>query len=182
MLNYSRIVIATKIFAMTAEEITNYLTELNDELRLVEIKGEISLYGGAVMCLAFKSRPATKDVDAIFEPVRAVRNAARRVAERHNLNIDWINLAVEMFVVDHIRQVLFDFSHLKVFVPEGDYLLAMKVLALRPDTYDVEDLEFLIKELKLGSSQEIIDIVEDYYPKKTIKLDTLNLLDEYFEK
>lgn len=33
---------------MTSEEITQYLTELNDELRLVDTKGEISLYGGAV--------------------------------------------------------------------------------------------------------------------------------------
>ena len=36
---------------MTSEEITKYLTELNDELRLMDIKGEVSLYGGAVMCL-----------------------------------------------------------------------------------------------------------------------------------
>ena len=34
---------------MTAAEITKYLTELNDELRMVDIKGEISLYGGAVI-------------------------------------------------------------------------------------------------------------------------------------
>lgn len=167
---------------MTAEEITQYLTELNDELRLVDIKGEVSLYGGAVMCLAFKSRPATKDVDAIFEPVRAVRNAARRVAERHNLNIDWINLAVEMFVVDHERQVLFDFSHLKIFVPEGDYLLAMKVLALRPDTFDTADLEFLLRHLEIMSAEEVVGIVENYYPKKTIKAETMALLHEYFDK
>ncbi len=41
---------------MTAEEITKYLTELNDELRLMDIKGEVSLFGCAVMCLAFKTR------------------------------------------------------------------------------------------------------------------------------
>ena len=58
---------------MTAEEIEKYLRELNDELCAMKIKGEICLYGGAVMCLAFKARPATKDVDAIFEPVREVR-------------------------------------------------------------------------------------------------------------
>jgi len=34
---------------MTAQEITQYLTELNEELRLMEIKGEVSLYDGAVM-------------------------------------------------------------------------------------------------------------------------------------
>jgi hypothetical protein len=167
---------------MTSDEITQYLTELNDELRLMDIKGEVSLYGGAVMCLAFKSRPATKDVDAIFEPIRAVRNAARRVAERHDLNIDWLNLAVEMFVVDHKRQVLFDLSHLKVFIPEGDYLLAMKVLSLRPDTMDTADVEFLLKHLKIRNADQVAAIVENYYPKKAIKLETMALLNEYFEK
>lgn len=44
---------------MTADEITKYLTELNNELRLMNIKGEVCLYGGAVMCLVYDARPAT---------------------------------------------------------------------------------------------------------------------------
>ncbi len=67
---------------MTAEEITKYLNELNDELRLMDIKGEVSLYGGAVMCLVYDARPATKDVDAIFKPTSEFRTAIKRVAER----------------------------------------------------------------------------------------------------
>src|SRR5205085_10236929 len=105
---------------MTADEITKYLTELNDELRLINIKGEVSLYGGAVMCLAFKTRPATRDVDAIFEPVREIRHAAHKIAERHGLKLDWLNLAVRMFVVEHKRQVLFELPNLIVTIPEAD--------------------------------------------------------------
>ncbi len=66
---------------MTAEEIKQYLRELNDELALQNVKGEICLYGGAVMCLVFKARPATKDVDAIFEPVKFIRNAITKIAK-----------------------------------------------------------------------------------------------------
>lgn len=165
---------------MTAEEITKYLTELNDELCLMDIKGEISLYGGAVMCLAFKSRPATRDVDAIFEPVKEIRNASHRIAERHNLVLDWLNLAVKMFVVDHPRQVLFDLSNLIVTVPEADYLLAMKMLALRPDTEDENDAEFLIRRLSLKSPHEVLDIIANYYPKKEVKPKTVFWLNEYF--
>ena len=69
-----------EIDPMTAEEITKYLTELNDELRLMEIKGGVSLYGGAVMVLAFKARIATKDVDAIFYPTAEIRSAAKLIA------------------------------------------------------------------------------------------------------
>lgn len=39
---------------MNAEEFTRYLNELNDELHLMDIKGEVSLYDGAVMCPAFR--------------------------------------------------------------------------------------------------------------------------------
>ena len=167
---------------MTAEEITRYLTELNDELRLMDIKGEVSLYGGAVMCLAFKSRPVTKDVDAIFEPVKAIRTAAGKVGERHNLDIGWLNLAVKMFVTDHEKRVLYDLSNLKVFVPDGEYMLAMKVLAARPDSSDLEDIEFLLSHLKIVNLEDIVDIVQDYYPRKEIKGETIFMLEELLRR
>ena len=167
---------------MTAEEITKYLTELNDELRLMDIKGEISLYGGAVMCLAFKSRPVTKDVDAIFEPVKAIRLAAGKVGERHNLDTGWLNLAVKMFVVEHPKNVLFDFPNLKVFVPDGEYMLAMKVLSARPDSSDLEDIEFLLGYLHIRNLGDIVDIVQNYYPRKEIKGETIFLLEELLTK
>ena len=38
---------------MTKEEIRQYLGELNEELRSIGVKGEICLYGGAVMALVY---------------------------------------------------------------------------------------------------------------------------------
>ena len=64
---------------VNAEEIKRYLSELNEELRSMDVKGEICLYGGAVMALAYKARPDTDDVDAIFEPVRYIQKAASLV-------------------------------------------------------------------------------------------------------
>jgi hypothetical protein len=165
---------------MTADEITKYLTELNDELRLMDIKGEVSLYGGAVMVLAFNARIATKDIDAIFHPVKEIRNAAHRVAERHKLSLDWLNHAVRMFVVKHERELLFELSNLQVTVPESDYLLAMKVLALRPQTEDENDAIFLIKQLGLDNKNDVLQLVADYYPKKEVSAKTLVWLEEYF--
>ena len=57
---------------MKAEEIKQYRAELNEELRAMEVKGEVCLYGGAVMCLVFDARPATKDVDAVFRPAQGL--------------------------------------------------------------------------------------------------------------
>ena len=167
---------------MTADEITQYLTELNDELRLMDIKGEVSLYGGAVMVLAFKARPATKDIDAIFEPVREIRNASHRIADRHGLRLDWLNHAVKMFVVEHPRQVLFEFSNLIVTIPDAKYLLAMKVLSLRPNTEDEQDAIFLIRELGLTGQEQVVELIQGFYPKKEVKPGVLLWLEEFFER
>ncbi len=167
---------------MTADEITQYLTELSEELRLMDIKGEVSLYGGAVMVLAFKARPATKDIDAIFEPVREIRNASHRIADRHGLRLDWLNHAVKMFVVEHPRQVLFEFSNLIVTIPDARYLLAMKVLSLRPNTEDEQDAIFLIRELGLTGQDQVLELIKGYYPKKEVKPGVLLWLEEHFEK
>jgi hypothetical protein len=167
---------------MTAEEIEKYLTELNDELFAADVKGEVCLYDGAVMCLAFKARPATKDVDAIFEPVREIRKAAMKVADKNGLDIDWLNFAVKMFVVEHEKQVLFDLPCLKVFIPQSDYLLAMKVLAARADTPDLADIRFLTNLLNLTSVDDVLRIVQSYYPQKGVKPAAIFALEEIFNK
>jgi hypothetical protein len=167
---------------MTADEITKYLSELSDELAIKDVKGEVALFGGAVMVLAFKARPATRDVDAIFEPIKEIRDASHRIAERHGLRLDWLNLAVKMFVVEHPRQVLFEFPNLIVTVPDPTYLLAMKMLALRPNTTDEDDAIFLIEKLGIRSADQVIELIEDFYPNKEVKHGTRLWLDEYFAK
>lgn len=167
---------------MQADEIRRYLEELNDELRAMSVKGEVCLYGGAVMCLVYDARPATKDVDAVFEPVRYVRKAAGRIAAAHGLRKDWLNYAVKMFLVPHERRILFDMTHLKVYVPAPDYLLAMKTLAARANTPDRSDLELLIERLKLQSPEQVLEIVKHYYPRKQVSPATRLLLEEIFDR
>lgn len=167
---------------MKAEEIKRYLSELNDALRAMSVKGEVCLYGGAVMCLVYNARPSTKDVDAVFEPVRYIRKAAGRIAETHGLRKDWLNHAVKMFLAPHERCILFDLSHLKIYVPPPDYLLAMKTLAARANTDDRNDIEFLINELSLRSAEQVLEIVKNYYPRKQVKPATQFLLEEVFDR
>jgi hypothetical protein len=165
---------------MEAAAITSCLEELNAELRAMSVKGEICLYGGAVMCLVYKARPSTKDVDAIFEPAAMIRQAARRVAERRDLRADWLNDAVKGFVTPHARQVLYEFDSLKVFVPDTQYLLAMKCLAARVDATDREDVRFLVGQLGLKAPDEVFRILEDYYPRGQIKPATRYFVEELF--
>lgn len=166
---------------MNAAEIKKYLGELNDELRAADVKGEVCLYGGAVMCLVYNARPATKDVDAVFQPTSEMRQAVARVAAVHDLPEDWLNDAVKGYVVPHKQRILFDFSNLKIFVPDPDYLLAMKTLAARAGTPDRDDIELLIKLLGIKSAEDVFSVLEKYYPHQQIKPATQYFIEELFE-
>ena len=167
---------------MTADEIRQYLTELNEELRLMDIKGEVSIYGGAVMCLVYNARPATKDVDAVFRPSSEIRKAIGLIAERHGLPPDWLNDGVKGYLVEHSQRILIDLPNLKVFVPEPDYLLAMKTLSARADTFDQADVKQLIELLGLNSPEQVFALVEKYYPRERIKPATQYFIEELFGK
>ena len=75
---------------MTKGEIQRYLQALNDELERIDVKREVCLYGGTVMCLLYNARPSTKDVDAIFEPTQKMRESIARVAQKYQLAEDWL--------------------------------------------------------------------------------------------
>ena len=154
---------------------------MNDELRSMDVKGEICLYGGAVMALAYDARPNTEDVDAIFEPVRQLRKAARIIAEKHGLEIGWLNNAVKVFLVEHPKRVLLDLSNLKVYVPTADYMLAMKTLSARANTMDRDDLKVLIRDLNLKQPEDVFEVVKGYYPHKEIKPEAKVLIRELFD-
>jgi hypothetical protein len=164
------------------KQIRRCLEELNDELQATNIKGEVCLYGGAVMCLVYDARPATKDVDAVFKPTTEIRQAVERVAERNNLPSDWLNDAVKDFLVPHQQKVFFDLPNLKVYVPEPDYLLAMKAISARVESYDPEDVKLLIQELGLKNPEEVFALIEKYYPRQQIKPATQYFIEELFEQ
>jgi hypothetical protein len=165
---------------VNAAEIKRYLSELNEELHSMDVKGEICLYGGAVMALVYDARPDTKDVHAIFRPSAQIREAAARVAKANNLRPDWLNDAVKGFLVPHKQRILFDFSNLKIFAPEPDYLLAMKAISARPDTTDAADVRLLIDLLQMKTANQVLDIVEKYYPREQIKPATQFFIEELF--
>ena len=165
---------------MDRETILQYLQELNQELAMLGVIGEVCLYGGAVMCLVYEAIPSTKDVYAIFQPTQQMRQAIVRIAANHNLRNDWLNDAVKGFVVQHPQRIFLDAAHLKVYVPEPDYLLAMKTLAARVDTMDRQDIQFLINKLGLTKPEQVFSILEKYYPRQQVKPATQYFIEELF--
>lgn len=159
--------------------IKNLFKALNEELAEKNITGEVGICGGAVMCLVYHARPATKDIDAIFEPTNEIRKASKNVAHKFGLDEHWLNDAVKgFFHVDPPREDVFNMSHLRVWAPSADYMLAMKCVSARFDTFDRDDIKFLISYLKLASPEQVFDVVAKYYPHSKVPPKTKYLVEE----
>jgi hypothetical protein len=167
---------------MNKSEIVTAFERLNAELSTKGIRGEIGVVGGAAMVLGFNARSATKDVDAIFVPSENIREAAKKVAHELSLPDDWINDAVKGFLPGEPKEkrVLFGGDSLTVWVPEAEYLLAMKGISARFDTSDAADLKTLIKHLGTKTAEEALDIIQSYYPKRAIPAKTQFFIEELF--
>lgn len=166
---------------LSASLIKKLFVALNEELSQSDAKGEIGLCGGAVMCLVFHARKATKDVDGIFQPTQAIRKASEKVSRKFRLSKNWLNDAAKSyFYTDPPRQSVLDLSHLRIWSPRADYMLAMKCISARFDTHDKEDVEFLIRYLDLKSAKEVFDIICRYYPEQQIPAKTKFFVEEMF--
>ena len=84
------------------EDLTRLFDELAAELAKTRTKAQIYIVGGAVMTLEHTRVRSTDDIDAkLGEGRYFVRDAAKRIAERHGLTDDWLN---EYVVADRIKQ------------------------------------------------------------------------------
>ena len=168
---------------MDSATIRRLLEELNEELCRQGVVGEIGLCGGAVMCLVFNARQATKDVEAVFAPAKELRAAAARVAERHDLPGDWLNDAAKgFFACDPPRQNVMDLSHLRVWAPTAEYMLAMKCVSARFDSLDRDDVIFLIRHLGLRQPAQVFQIIARFYPRQQVPPKTQFLVEEVLEQ
>ena len=76
---------------LSRDEIVGAFERISDDLGRRGIKGELCLFGGSVMVLAFAARVSTKDVDAIFQPTREIREAAGKVGAEFGFPVNWLN-------------------------------------------------------------------------------------------
>ncbi|MBZ5725518.1 MAG: hypothetical protein LAP87_11010 [Acidobacteriia bacterium] len=151
----------------TAARIRELLDALNAELAAEGVRGELFLAGGAVMCLVFHAREATKDIDALLVPATELRRAADEVAKREHLPPHWLNDAVKGFFSESGRfEVYAELSHLRIFAPHPEYLLAMKCLAMRlgEEFQDRADVLVLLKILGLHRMEDVESALARYYP------------------
>ncbi len=152
----------------------------------MERTGEISIVGGAVMCLVHEARATTRDVDAFCHPASAIHEAARRVADRFEDEVppDWINDAVKGILSPNGGfENWLEMSNLRVMTAQPAYLLAMKCMAMRleEESHDIDDIRFLVRHLDLKTADQVLDTVVKYYPADRVPQKTVYALEEVLD-
>ena len=166
---------------LTARDIRRLLELLDCELGNVDAEGELYLVGGAVMCLALNARDATRDVDALFKPTKIIRQAAARVAATANAPEEWLNDAVKGYLSPRGDfDPFLELPHLRVFVAQPAYLLAMKCAAMRlgEEFHDLDDVRYLLRYLNISSVCEAMDVVTKYFDESQLLPKTKLALEE----
>lgn len=165
----------------TKADLHRLLELLNAELAAQDAEGEVYVVGGAVMCLAFNARHATRDVDAFFKPARLIREAAARVAAKAHVPETWLNEAVKAFLSPRgAFDNYLELSHLRVFVAQPAYLLAMKCAAMRlgEEFHDVDDVRYLLRFLNITTVAEAMRLVTAYFDEAQLQPKTRLALEE----
>jgi hypothetical protein len=157
----------------------------------------VAIYGGAALMLVSNFRQATRDVDAVAddESQRVIERLAGVIAERRNWPRDWLNDDVFPFLSDGVgsleqHHTLFrsypceQEPGLRVYVPSPEYILAMKLMAMRidvsADKKDREDIINLLAIVGLGTPQETLKFVADFYPEAKVAQKVVLGIEELF--
>ena len=143
------------------------------------VVGELHVFGGAAMVLAFDARVATRDVDALFRPDGPVLEAAREVADELGLPRSWLNNQASSYVSGRAGRgtPVYDHPNLRVMTTPPEHLLAMKVRAARA-VRDTDDLRLLLRALNLHTLQEVAEIVGRYFPDEPLSERSRQLLED----
>ena len=133
------------------------------------------------MALAYDARRTTTDVDAIYAPASLVREVARLVGEDRGLGEHWLNDGAKAFMPgeDPDKVGVFEGRYLSVAAASARYLLAMKILASRHQR-DEDDIRFLYEICGFTTAEEGLDLVEQFYPSRSILPRTALILEQMF--
>ena len=178
---------------MQAHEIERYLAELGQELQHQGVQHPIRvlLVGGAFMLTQIHNRPSTNDIDVLHKDVensvnsplsQSFKAAVRAVAQKNKLPGTWLNDLIGDFLRDTGTApegtLWRTYALLEVYIPPGDYILALKLFAGRPK--DREDISSLCQQLQIRTRTQAQRVVDRYIPNKQVQ--QLNHLDDTLDE
>lgn len=151
---------------------------------------EISVFGGSALALCFDWRESTRDID--YMPIRG---AETDILEYANRAADWLGLPhgllrpdVGIFASDEealrvqgeYPPAQADGHGLRVFVAAPEYLLSMKILAMRSslETQDVRDVWHLLDFCMISEASDALALVEGFYPGDKVPVRNQRILED----
>ena len=174
---------------MHAQDIETYLADLGQALQQLRVQRPVRvlMVGGAFMLTQMHNRPTTNDVDVVLKDVddpmtsplyRTFKAAVRAVASSNRIPVTWINDLIGDFLRNASvvpEGILWrHYGMLEVYIPEAEYMLALKLLAGRPK--DRNDIQALCQRLNVRTRPQAQQLVDRYIPNK--QLQQLNHLDD----
>jgi Nucleotidyltransferase of unknown function (DUF6036) len=155
---------------VSGDELLDALRSLGAKLHRKGLTADVYIFGGAAMVIAYKARPATRDIDAVFEPDTEVLDAALEVARERRWPRSWLNNQASVYLSqlpDRGRRVILEAPGIRCMVASPEHLLAMKVMAAR-QSQDVGDIRFLVERLGLRSFDDVQRAVAEVFPTRPI--------------
>jgi hypothetical protein len=181
----------------TKDELSAALSELGVLARDAGKVIDIALYGGSCLMLVSNFRVATKDVDAVAACDQTfIDSAARVVASRHGWPDNWLNDGVRTYLSPAAQgQAHHEFfasypdeaaPGLRVFVPTAEYMLAMKLMAMRidatTDSKDLDDILNLLDVVGMTRKEDIVAFAAGFYPEARTSAKMMLALDNLWRQ
>ena len=163
---------------MGVERLRELFEELDAELDGRDEPVRVLVAGGAALAFRWNER-TTYDVDLVGgEFPSDLRRAVAVVAERHNLESDWLNAGavVGNAALEPRPRPLYVGRNFKAYSPDARYLLAMKLFANRDR--DLDDAVRLSEEAGITVAAEMIQLIDDAYFHNVIPEEILEFADE----
>ena len=148
---------------LDVERLRELFAELDAELEGRDEPVRVLVAGGAALAFRWSGR-TTYDVDLLGGDFPAdLRLAIAIVAERHNLESDWVNAGavVGNAALEPRPQPLYVGRNFQAYSPDDRYLLAMKLFANRERDFD--DAVRLSEETGITTADELLQLIDDAY-------------------
>ncbi len=169
---------------MDSKQIEQYLGFLGQKLDEMQTKATIILLGGALMITQIGNRQTTQDIDVVIaandrHTYQIVQQAIQLVAKEKKLAPTWMNDDVTL-IVDQVEKPKSPrhwktFSNLAVYVPEFEYILALKLFSGR--LQDDHDIQALSQKLRVHTKAQAWSIVNMYIPNIQLSMRSRNTIE-----
>lgn len=150
---------------LNAENVRQFLDEVDKEPGHGRGKVEMYVAGGARMLLGLRDNRSTNDIDGVIrEGHGRLIEASRRVGRRHNIGDNWMNEEMSLSLPrkrDSGEVTLYTGNRLVIRGASKKHMLAMKLHAHR--AVDISDAAAIVDLMEIHDTATAQKIAEDVY-------------------